>query len=340
MWLRFQQATKAIVLFLVACHCSIALPASAASPADAGEFVAYVDRAMPERTQLADVVKVRRQGQWQSIAKDRYGLKAGDELFVTQPGTVIIIRILATNERIPVRQSADAAGAHSSPDWTVPAGAGLPGAVADWFWHFVQGAERTEGQTQIAASRGTGHTSQPAAGRSGACYNETGKSDEPVQFRVPIRTATGSTIVGGNRAIFVSWQGGAQPFSVALSRAETGQTVAETNGVRGVCAVYLPRAVLTQGTYRLTVTDGNHVKEQQAVAVVADLPGAPVELRQANVPEEARQLYTATWLSLLDGGKWALEAQQQVAAMDCRSATVQDWLRRWGGLAPCGGPGH
>ena len=47
------------------------------------------------------------------------------------------------------------------------------------------------------------------------------------------------------------------------------------------------------------------------------------------------KLAVAIGLSVLDGGKWACEAQQRVAAMDCRSAVVEDWLRQWGSSTPC-----
>jgi hypothetical protein len=106
--------------------------------------------------------------------------------------------------------------------------------------------------------------------------------------------------------------------------------------VRGTCAAYLPRTDLRPGHYQLTLTDAQNVKEQEdSLFVVAEAPAEPSELRDANLPEEARQLYTATWMTVLDGGEWAFEAQQRVAAMDCHSTAVQNWLRHWGGTMPC-----
>ncbi len=323
--------TKRIVPAFFTLLAAMALPAAAAAPSDPGEYVAYLDRAYPERIPLAEAARVRRHGEWQSVAKEHYGLKAGDELFITQPGTVVIVRILATSQRIPVGAAGTVAGGDPVPDWTVPAGPGLPGVVATWFRNFLEGSEHTPGRTQLAASRGAA---------TGACFNEAGQTDEPNPFRVSALTAAGSVLVAGSRPVLVSWRGGAQPFSVALSQEGAKETVVEATGVRSVCAAYLPPVSLRPGHYRLTITDGNHAKIQKTLLVIADPPGLPAELREVNLPEEARQLYAATWLALLDDGKWGFEAQQRVAALDCRSAAVQDWLRQWGSPVPCGGAGH
>ena len=321
---RITDLAKAIAASLVALLGATAAPASAAPPPEPGEFVAYIDKTVPEHTPFADAVRIRRHGEWRQVTEGHYGLVAGDEVFVTQPGTVVVVRILATNQRVPVRKSAQAAGSRPAPDWTVPSEPGLPVAVAAWFMRFLQGAEHTEGQSRIAATRSVDMDT---------CYNETGKTDDPTPFAIPMLSASGSVLAGGSRAVFVSWHGGAPPFSVSLSKGEGGETVAKTTGVQGICAAYLPRTALLPGNYRLTVTDANHVSKQGNLSVVADPPGIPEELRSATLPEETRQLYAATWLSVLDGGKWVFEAQQRVAAMDCRSAAARDWLRRWHGFA-------
>jgi len=236
-----------------------------------------------------------------------------------------MVRKLATNETIAVTFAMTKAEAYKIPQSAVP---GLPGSVWAWFIGVLRGSDQAgDSKTATTASRGV---------NTGSCYNETGKTNEPVTFQIPILAASRSVLAAGNRAIFVSWQGGVPPFSVTLSAAETGRILAQTVGVRGTCAAYLPSIDLGPGHYHLTLTDAQNVKEQEDnLFVVAEAPAEPRELRDANLPEDARQLYVATWLGVLDSGIWAFEAQQRVAAMDCRSAAVEDWLRQWGSSTPC-----
>jgi hypothetical protein len=232
-----------------------------------------------------------------------------------------MVRMLATNKTVVLAKG-------EIQEFKQSAVPGLPGSVWAWFIGVLRGSDQAgDSSTRTTASR---------AVNTGSCYNETGKTNEPVTFRIPILAASRSVLAAGNRAIFVSWQGGVPPFSVTLSAAETGKILAQTVGVRGTCAAYLPRTDLRPGHYHLTLTDAQNVKEQEdSLFVVAEAPAEPSELRDANLPEDARQIYAATWLGVLDGGKWAFEAQQRVAAMDCRSAAVQDWLRQWGSSTPC-----
>jgi hypothetical protein len=300
---------------------STSLPAQEAT-ADAclGEVVAYVVQHAPVDQPLSSLMGIRRKGKDVPVACYSVGLMVGDEIRLKQDAA-ITIRTLATNELRLVRHQSS-----TNADWTVerPTTPGLKGPLLAWYKVVLNQAG---GGTAVAASRGIG---------SGTCYNNSFRTNEPIPFRVPVLTADRSILVAGTRAIFVSWQGGVPPFSVTLSTAETGAVIAKTTGVNA-CAGRLPRVSLTPGHYRLAVTDANNVAEQEEnlFFVVADAPTTPRELGEADIPEEARQIYTATWMTVLDGGEWAFEAQQRVAAMDCHSAAVQDWLRHWGGPMPC-----
>jgi hypothetical protein len=309
-----------------------------ASPsADVGEVVAYVENDfIPHGARLADIVHIKRHAKWLNITGSSIDLMVADEIYVVRPDAAIIVRMLADNEFIPVRKTTKAEVA----DFVVRKVAlpGLQGKMLVWMKDVLLGANRASSQNGVAASVADNRIEVAAsrAVNTGPCYNETGKTNEPVTFRIPILAASRSVLAAGNRAIFISWQGGAPPFSVTLSDAETGRILAQTAGVGNTCAAYLPRADLRPGRYRLTLTDAQNVKEQEdSLFVVDEAPAEPRELRDANLPDEARQIYAATWLAVLDHGTWAFEAQQRVAAMDCRSAAVEDWLRQWGSSTPC-----
>jgi hypothetical protein len=313
---------------------AISIPTLGAPPSTAPDgTVAYIDQITPSGARLAEIASIVRHGKNFPIpdTDSPFALLPGDQICIARPGAALTVRKLATNEIVPVRQTVQrSACGLKDPDFTIqqPALSGLPGAVAAWFLEMLRGADQGGGGSALAASR---------AVRPGTCYNETGKTNEPNTFRIPILAASRSVLAAGNRAIFLSWQGGAQPFSVTLSAAGTGRIVSQVVSVRNACAVHLPQIDLQPGRYQLAVTDANNVKEEEdSLFVATEVPAEPHELRDTNLPEEARQLYTATWLAVQDGGIWAFEAQQRVVAMDCRSAAVQDWLRQWGGSPACG----
>ena len=303
---------------------STSLPAQEAPPdACLGEVVAYVVQHEPVDQPLSSLMGIRRKGKDVPVACYSVGLMVGDEIRLKQ-NAAITIRTLATNELRLVRHQSS-----TSADWTVerPTTPGLNGPLLAWFKGVFTLADQSGGRRAVTASRGIS---------SGTCYNNSGRTNEPIPFRIPVLAADRSNLAAGTRAIFVSWQGGVPPFSVTLSTAETGVVIAKTTGVNA-CAGRLPSVSLTPGHYRLAVTDANNVVEQEGnlFSVADDAPTTPRELGEADIPEEARQIYTATWMTVLDGGEWAFEAQQRVAAMDCHSAAVQDWLRHWGGTMPC-----
>ena len=291
---------------------------------DADQVVAYIDRIIPSDARLADIAEIKRDNIELRLKDNpvKFQFRLGDQITVTRQDAVVMVRLLATNETVVVTTKDKPLTFKQS---AVP---GLMRSVATWLIGVLQGSDQAgDSSTRTTASRGV---------NTGPCYNETGKTNEPVTFQIPILAASRSVLAAGNRSIFVSWQGGVPPFSVTLSAAETGNVLAQTVGVRGTCAAYLPRIDLRPGRYRLTLTDAQNVKEQEdSLFVVAEAPAEPSELRDANLPEDARQLYAATWLGVLDHGIWAFEAQQRVAAMDCRSAAVEDWLRQWGSSTPC-----
>jgi hypothetical protein len=319
-----RHSTKLLFFVFTYVATSTSLPAQEAPPdACLGEVVAYVVQHEPVDQPLSSLMGIRRKGKDVPAACYSVGFMVGDEIHL-KPNGAITIRMLATNELRLVRHQSS-----TSADWTVerPITPGLNGPLLAWFKGVLTLADQSGGRSAVTASRGTS---------SGTCYNNSGRTNEPIPFRIPVLAADRSILAAGTRAIFVSWQGGVPPFTVTLSTAETGVVIAKTTGVNA-CAGRLPSVSLTPGHYRLAVTDANNVAEQEEslFSVVGDAPATPRELREADIPEEARQLYTATWMTVLDGGEWAFEAQQRVAAMDCHSAAVQDWLRHWGSSTPC-----
>jgi hypothetical protein len=322
--INFRRCARTVCVLVAGLSAALSGLSFAQSPqTDADGTVAYIDRIIPSGARLADIAEIKRDNIELRLKDNpvKFQFRLGDQIAVTRQDAVVMVRLLATNETVVVTTKDKPLTFKQS---AVP---GLLGSVATWLIGVLQGSDQAGDSSVMTASR---------AVNTGPCYNETGKTNEPVTFRIPILAASRSVLAAGNRAIFVSWHGGVPPFSVTLSAAETGRILAQTVGVRGTCSAYLPRTDLRPGHYQLTLTDAQNVKEEEdSLFVVAEAPAEPSELRDANLPEEARQLYTATWMTVLDGGEWAFEAQQRVAAMDCHSTAVQNWLRHWGGTMPC-----
>jgi hypothetical protein len=234
----------------------------ASPPTDAGETVAYIDRIDPGDARLADVARIRRSGVDVTGSMD---LRGGDQIFMKQSNVALTVRMLATNKLILVRKTAQASEADTA-DLTVESLPGLRGNVLAWLKGVFQGVDQAGGGSALGASR---------AVNRGTCYNDSGKTNEPVPFRIPILAASSSVLAAGSRAIYVSWEGGAQPFSVTLSAALTGRIVTQSLDVRYACAVYLPQVNLPPGQYRLTVIDANNIKEQEeSLFVEAEAPAS------------------------------------------------------------------
>jgi hypothetical protein len=292
--------------------------------------VAYIDHVYPATLKLNDVVRIQRGGQPVAPSDKGGMLYTGDQIYLRDSQAVLTVRYLADNSVDGVRHSVDAAS-NVTPDYTVQPRSlpGLSGGLLTWFKAQMQSANQS-GDGVIAASG-------RAASANGPCYNANGQSDVPVKFGVPVFFAPQSAIASGQRALFVSWQGGAPPFSVRLSSADAGALVAELTGVRDTCAARLPSANLTPGRYRLAIIDATGASEEERnLYVVAARPGMPPALRDASLPDNQRQLYYDTWLSATEGGRWAFEAMQHVAAMDCTWSPAREWLERWGSAPACG----
>jgi hypothetical protein len=301
-------------------------PSGGAAAQDDGVF-AYVDQTIPPHLPLAEIAKI--EGENRSDVGDRLTkapvvLLKGDTITITRPDGVVIVRQLLTNAVTAVTFEMTKKNPYPV-SRNGASGFGLGWVPARWFIGVLQGANQT-GDT-IAASRGI---------PDGPCYNQTGRTNQPTVFEVPILASDRSLLLAGRREVFVAWRGGAPPFKVTLADAATNGVRAQRVDVRRTCAVYLPGVELNPGRYRLTVTDANNVDVQEDnLFVVAEAPAEPRELHDADLPAESHRLFTATWLGLWDHGRWAFEAQQRVASMDCRSASVQDWLRQWGRSTSC-----
>jgi hypothetical protein len=296
-------------------------------PLAASDAVAYVERYFPAGD-LGHVIRVERDGRTLRVSGTKLDLAAGDKIFITDRDALVVVRYIANNVPVEVRQNIRTATTDQA-DLTVGQSSlpGLTDSLRAWLEDQLTTASQQTKRRPVA-SRGVAVTS--------VCYNETGRTDDPIAFDVPVFQAQKSQIAAGIRSVFVSWQGGAQPYSVSLADAETNRVISELTGIKNSCATYLPTVDLKSGQYRLTVTDANNVKEEESNLFVVDAsPQMPAPLLNAKLPDEARELYFATWLAAIDGGTWAFESQQQVARMNCHSAPVQDWLRRWGTPAPC-----
>ena len=102
----------------------------------ADQTVAYIDHIIPSGAQLADIAKITRDN-IEIRLKDNpvnFQFRLGDQITVTRPDAVVMVRILATNETVvltakdkplPFKQAA------------VP---GLMRSVAIWFEGVLQGA--------------------------------------------------------------------------------------------------------------------------------------------------------------------------------------------------------
>jgi len=287
------------------------IPASAAP-------VAFV-QAAKATTDLSRVIRVVRGGKALAV-KGRYlDLEAGDEITLRSAKAQAVVRYLDNNATHWVRRKAGAAAA-PGPDYRVeaPRVASLPQAVFSWLVSQFVGTPAGPDTHEItAASR----SRLPGAGCAG--------SDGPASLLgiagQPAR------LVRGNRAIVVQWGGGLAPYSVAITRdGEERLAGPRTNG----CAAVLPAAELAPGRYVIDLYDSNKPEAAPtAIEVVGELPAMPETLREAALDETARQLYYASWLQSLDGGVWALEAQQIAQAQDCHDPAVREWLEN-AGLEP------
>jgi hypothetical protein len=304
-----------VVLILVVAG----LPRSAAAAPTA--YVAYIVRIVTTQ-QPSSAVRVRRSGVALSVVGDRTGLIKGDEVFVLDERAVLVVRMLGSGETVMVRKVTRPGGAA---DWLVPdpGVGGAPPTMLDWFISLLEGPESSLAVFP-AGARGLGEQ----------CHNPE-KTNTPTPFTVPTLVVPQSYLVAGHQTLVVAWQGGVAPFDVRLSSADDGREVAMMHRIND-CAARFPSPGLKPGRYRLSVTDALGVQdEQDDLRVVLAGPPLPTELSTADLSGEGRILYGANWLVHVDQGRWAFEALQQVASLDCHVAAVQGWLRQWGAAGLC-----
>lgn len=305
-----------------------AISAIAATSAHA-EAIGFVDRAfVVEGQQLRDaspwmeVAHIERALGREAIPpQGRSSLEPGDRLVVDKPGFIVFVHRFADNVLVPVRQGAP---------WEAKAQAlhGLVGAALTWIEAQMSGADQHRITSSGLATLST--RSVPTQ----TCYNNYA-SDRPNEFAMPIFSAPQSVIVTGHRTLLVPWIGGAAPFDIRLTDA-AGHLVAEQPRFSGGCVAQLKMPELPAGRYRITVLDVNGAQMEESNLFAGQaLPNMPETLKAVSLPELDRQLYYASWLSLTEDGRWAFEAVQRVAAMDCREMAVREWLGRWGEFPSC-----
>jgi hypothetical protein len=315
-----------LLLYVITLYSVISPSAQAQGGRASGPiYVAYVEHVYPVSIKLAQAISIRRQGHV-VITTDNADLSAGDEIRILNPEATVVVRIVATRAAIAVRHHVG--NRANEPDFTVPRTA-VPGLLVQAFT-FMKLASLSANQARgdtIAASRGT----------IGTCFNSSGQTNVPIAFDVPALTADRSLLTAGERRLFVSWRGGAAPFSVVLADALSGAVLARTDGVRNGCGVRLPSANIISGRqYSLAVIDGNGLREEDDdIYGVIAAPAAPAELGPETASEGARRIYIATWLTLQGRGEWTFEAEQNVAALGCTAPGTREWLASIAGSAEC-----
>ena len=283
-------------------------------------------------------VRIVRSGNALAHVGQQTPLMPGDQVFVGDNRTLVVVLMFGSTEAITIRNRARSntgdTGAASrgmpnvTADWIVP-DPGIPGAsssLARWLGPLLK--ELDPALSLYPAG---------ARGLNNVCYNDF-QTNVPTKFQVPLIMAQQSYLLSGRRALLVVWQGGVPPFDVRLSAAGSDSVIQEAH-VQDTCEVRFQLVDLEPGQYRLSVTDARGaVDAQDDLRVVEHGPSLPRELSKAELTPETLALYSATWLLREDGRSWAFEALQRVASLDCSSAAVQEWLRERGQSRPCSIP--
>jgi hypothetical protein len=305
---------------------SVVLLASISFAAPVGHrgVVAYIEQTYPDGKAPSEIAFIKRSGVAITSWKNPFDLLYEDQIFLKSDSAILAVRVLATNKVVIVRK---ASKDPKLPDLTIRSPLpGLMGEALTWYETIV-GVDQSDDGLTLAGGRGV-ENPEP-------CFNKTGMTNVPTQFQIPIFSGDREKLGAGKRSIFVSWKGGVPPFSVSLTDAKTNQVIAAKNS--DLCTAHLPSAdLMPQKKYNLIVTDAKGVSEEEdEILVVEAAPSMPAELLKAGLSEDTRRIYFATWLTTLGDGEWTFEAQQQVAAIDCRWAPVADWLQQWGGGTSC-----
>jgi len=169
-------------------------------------------------------------------------------------------------------------------------------------------------------------TAPPAHSEAGTY---TRNLDQSRPLAVPALGNYDPMLVAGQRSLYVTWEGGAAPYTVTLEHYD-GRKIVEQKGI-GSTSVFLPKALLDPGRLVLTVqgSDKYGIKEDHVTVVAAaSLPPPPKALTDAKLPLADQELLYAYYLEGWGHGEWTLEALQRAAAINPATPAVRDWLRR------------
>lgn len=302
------------------------IPGAASADQDPPGVVAVVQEVFPKDKKVSQVAKITRHSARIVPVTEEF-LWPGDSVSLASAPkeTELVIRVLATGSRVSI--GADETDAARR---VFVAGSATPGVsrglAAFLMTHFLGQDLAGSGET-MSGSRGER--------TAGPCFNAAGETNQPRTFDVPSLAAATNAVAPGKRDLLISWMGGAPPFAVELAKAGAEKPIVHREGITGGCAVRLGPVTLAPGKYRVSVFDANGATlTEPALSAETAPPPVPAEIAQSGLPVEARALYAATWLSGINHGQWAFEALQQVAALDCRSAAVKEWLATRGVVSP------
>jgi hypothetical protein len=284
--------------------------------------VAIIEEYRPSGRDLKDLIRLQRHGETVDLIPES-GLVAGTKIYILRPEVVLHVRILLSNILYRVTRKPNAEfdeAAFTVPEDTVP---GLTGNLLAWFQGVLRNTPDIDPPNTVAATRAFNRP----------CYNEAGKTDDPVPFDIPVLHADRPTMASGTRPFSFAWRGGAAPFTATLSSVATGQIITRVTNIRSACAARTAPLTLLPGQYVVAIQDGNGsslVAQDLDVEPIA--PAMPPELANAALPASAKELYFATYLTTVEHGRWTFEALQRIGSLDCHNEAVRSWLRRWGGV--------
>jgi hypothetical protein len=184
-----------------------------------------------------------------------------------------------------------------------------------------------EGRTFAIVRAIAGLATAPTRSPETGVYSRTLDQSRPLA--VPALGNYDPMLVAGERALYVTWEGGAAPYTVTLQHYD-GRKIVEQNNI-GSASVFLPKVLLDPGRLVLTVqgSDKYGIKEDHVTVVAAaNLPPPPKALTDAKLPLADQELLYAYYLEGWGHGEWTLEALQRAAAINPATPAVLDWLRR------------
>lgn len=121
-------------------------------------------------------------------------------------------------------------------------------------------------------------------------------------------------LLAGQRTLSFAWKLGTPPFTLTLEH--NGETWKHP----GLSGQQTQQSLsLTPGDYQVSLSDAGQKEPVHYTFTVVEAkakPTIPNEMEATHLPDESlRLVIQATWLAGQDGGKWAFEAYQQVAAI-------------------------